>query len=87
MKDSKPKTWLPWSIITLLFLCLPLGIPATVLSVLSAQDYKKGKVAEAERKATAAFVLNIIGTSCGGIILLIVLLGVFFIVGLLACCQ
>lgn len=72
---------------TLVLLCLPLGIPATILSALAAADIKKGRLVEAKRKATAAFVLNIIGTVIGGIVIVAVIgVGLFF-VGILACCQ
>ncbi|XP_067942638.1 uncharacterized protein [Watersipora subatra] len=86
-QSTQPKTWLAWSIVTLVVLCIPLGIPATILSILSARDYKQGKYSSAKKKATAAFVLNIIGTVIGGVAIIAVIGVAVLVAGLVACCS
>lgn len=83
-RKTNPRSWLPWSA-ALLLLCLPLGIPAIVLSLLVSTDIKKGDYTAAKRKSEATLVLNIIGTILGGLVLVAAVNKALFTVGLMSC--
>lgn len=84
---ERPRSWLPWSIITLVLFCLPLGIPAVILSNQVGSDYKKGRYAAAKKKSRAAFVLNVIATVLFAVVAIAAIGGIALFVGLVACCS
>lgn len=71
-----------------LLLCLPLGIPAVILSIQVRSDYKHGKYNMAKKKSRAAFVLNVIASTIFGLLALSAVVGVGVGVSILvACCN
>jgi len=70
--NGKGRSWLAWSIVSLFF-CLPLGIPAVILSVYIRKDNGINNYRSAKKKSTAVLTLNIISTVLGGITILMVI--------------
>lgn len=67
-----PPNNLAWSIVNLIFCCLPLGIVALVFAVQSQSAANRGDMAEADRTASTAQTCNMVATIGGGIFIAIV---------------
>lgn len=73
---SAPPSYMAWSILNLLFCCLPLGIAATAFSATVGDYAVLGNHAEAKRRSDVARVLNIVATVLGVVVWAVV--GVVF---------
>ena len=80
----KPDNHLVWSILTLIFCCMPLGVYALILGNDVNTLWTTGHYAEAREKAEKAKKMNIIGLVLGGIgvflyiIYMVVVMGIAF---------
>ena len=64
---TKPDNHLVWSIITILFCCMPLGVYALILGNDVNNLWNAGRYAEARDKADKSKKMNLIGLIIGGI--------------------
>lgn len=66
---TAPNNYLPWSIINLVCLCLPLGIVALIFSLQVGSKASAGDIAGAEAASQKAKTFNLIASIVGAVIL------------------